>query len=77
MCLFVCVYVSVCVCVFVGMCMCVCVLDKAPNGQEVGLSPSAMIILASRWHAVKWADIIVIAIGTIGYLYLNSMSMSP
>ena len=48
--------------------------------QEVGLSPSAMMILAPRWHVVKWADIIAIAIGTIGtigYLYLNSMLMSP
>ena len=45
--------------------------------QEVGLSPSAMIILALRWHAVKWADIITIAIDTIGYLYLNSILMSP
>ena len=44
--------------------------------HEVGLLPCAMIMLVPCWHAVKWADIIAIAIGTIGYLYLNSMLMS-
>ena len=74
----VCVWVCVCLCACLCVCMCmyVCVC-KHRMVQEVGLSPSAMIILALRWHAVKLADIIVVAIGTIGYLYLNSMLMSP
>ena len=39
--------------------------------QEVGLWPSAMIRLVPHWQAVKWASIIAIAIGAIGYLYLQ------
>ena len=41
--------------------------------QEVGLWPSAMVRLATHWHAVKWADIITFIICTIGYLYLQSI----
>ena len=43
--------------------------------QEVGLSPSAMIMFAPHWHAVILLPLLLA--GTIGYLYLNSILMSP
>ena len=61
-------------CLSVCMRVCVCALDKTPNG-------------AGSWFVAQCydnicitlacSDIIAIAIGTIGYLYLNGMLMSP
>ena len=52
-------FVCVCVCVFV----CVCMLKISI--KQCRKLVNAMIRLAPHWHAVKWADIIAMAISTI------------